>query len=156
MKFIFLALSVLSGSSRASRLAFVLRLLKDCFVLGLLAGCSKKGFDESSLGPPEVLVTDVVQQDVPIIREWIGSLDGSVNADIRARVVVEGAQRVRDGQTVKPVPWIAPLFPRRNNDVGILRLPADPRDRHFHRDACCRPRGAGVFAGIALSEHHTA
>jgi membrane fusion protein (multidrug efflux system) len=31
-------------------------------------------------------VTDVLQQDVPVIREWIGSLDGSVNADIRARV----------------------------------------------------------------------
>jgi membrane fusion protein (multidrug efflux system) len=52
----------------------------------LLCGCSKKGVDESSLGPPEVLVTDVIQKDVPVIREWIGSLDGSVNADIRARV----------------------------------------------------------------------
>jgi membrane fusion protein (multidrug efflux system) len=36
--------------------------------------------------PPEVLVTEVQQKDVPIVREWIGSLDGSVNADIRARV----------------------------------------------------------------------
>ena len=26
------------------------------------------------------------RQDVPVVREWIGSLDGSVNADIRARV----------------------------------------------------------------------
>jgi membrane fusion protein (multidrug efflux system) len=78
--------SVLSQSTRASGLAFVLRLLSFCFVFGLLSGCSKKGFDESSLGPPEVLVADVVQQDVPIVREWIGSLDGSVNADIRARV----------------------------------------------------------------------
>jgi membrane fusion protein (multidrug efflux system) len=71
--------SVLSQSTRASGLAFVLRLLSFCFVFGLLSGCSKKGFDESSLGPPEVLVADVVQQDVPIVREWIGSLDGSVN-----------------------------------------------------------------------------
>jgi RND family efflux transporter MFP subunit len=31
-------------------------------------------------------VTEVVQQDVPVVREWIASLDGSVNADIRARV----------------------------------------------------------------------
>jgi membrane fusion protein (multidrug efflux system) len=29
---------------------------------------------------------EVSQQDVPIVREWIGSLDGSINADIRARV----------------------------------------------------------------------
>jgi RND family efflux transporter MFP subunit len=75
-----------SRDFQASGLTFALGLLKFCFVLGLLSGCSKKGFEESSLGPPEVLVTDVVQQDVPIVREWIGSLDGSVNADIRARV----------------------------------------------------------------------
>jgi membrane fusion protein (multidrug efflux system) len=37
-------------------------------------------------GPQEVLVTDVIQQDVPVVREWIGSLDGSVNADVRTRV----------------------------------------------------------------------
>jgi membrane fusion protein, multidrug efflux system len=29
---------------------------------------------------------EVAQQDVPVVREWIGSLDGSVNADVRARV----------------------------------------------------------------------
>jgi membrane fusion protein (multidrug efflux system) len=33
-----------------------------------------------------VLVTEVLQQDVPVVREWIGSLDGSVNADVRPRV----------------------------------------------------------------------
>ena len=37
-------------------------------------------------GPPEVLITEVIQKDVPVVREWIGSLDGSVNADVRARV----------------------------------------------------------------------
>jgi RND family efflux transporter MFP subunit len=57
-----------------------------CVAPGLLSGCSKKGFDENSLGPPEVLVTDVIQKDVPVVREWIGSLDGSVDADVRARV----------------------------------------------------------------------
>jgi membrane fusion protein, multidrug efflux system len=57
-----------------------------CAASALLSGCSKKGFDESSLGPPEVLVTDVIQKDVPVVREWIGSLDGSVDADVRARV----------------------------------------------------------------------
>ena len=52
----------------------------------LLSGCSKKGVDVNSLGPPEVLVTEVIQKDVPVVREWIGSLDGSVDADVRARV----------------------------------------------------------------------
>jgi membrane fusion protein, multidrug efflux system len=49
-----------------------------------LSGCSKPA--APSFGPQEVLVTEVVQQDVPVVREWIASLDGSVNADIRARV----------------------------------------------------------------------
>ena len=36
--------------------------------------------------PPEVLVTNVVQRDVPIIREWVGTLNGVQNAQINARV----------------------------------------------------------------------
>ena len=35
---------------------------------------------------PEVQVVQVQQQDVPIIHEWIGTLDGFVNADVRAQV----------------------------------------------------------------------
>jgi membrane fusion protein (multidrug efflux system) len=36
--------------------------------------------------PPEVLVTPVVARDVPIIREWLGTTEGAVDADIRAQV----------------------------------------------------------------------
>src|SRR5467141_3909551 len=36
--------------------------------------------------PPSVQVADVQQRDVPIYREWVGSLDGFVNADIRPQV----------------------------------------------------------------------
>ena len=36
--------------------------------------------------PLEVLVAEVQQKDVPIYREWIGTLDGLVNADIKAQV----------------------------------------------------------------------
>jgi len=50
----------------------------------LFTGCSKhKAF---TLPPPEVLVTPVVQKDVPIYQEWIGTLDGMVNAVIKAQV----------------------------------------------------------------------
>ena len=53
--------------------------------------------------PPEaeVLVTPVIQRDVPIISEWIGTLDGSVNAAIRPKV--EGYLRrqvYKEGQYV--------------------------------------------------------
>ena len=35
---------------------------------------------------PEVQVESVEQQDVPIVGEWIGTLDGLVNADVMAQV----------------------------------------------------------------------
>jgi RND family efflux transporter MFP subunit len=37
-------------------------------------------------GSPDVEVVQVEQKDVPIIGEWIGTLDGLVNADVRAQV----------------------------------------------------------------------
>ena len=57
-----------------------------CALAGFLSGCSKSKSPGFGTGPQEVLVANVIQQDVPVTREWIGSLDGSVNADIRARV----------------------------------------------------------------------
>src|SRR6195256_40463 len=37
-------------------------------------------------GPPDVAVAQVEQKDVPIYGEWIGTLDGFVNADVRGQV----------------------------------------------------------------------
>jgi membrane fusion protein (multidrug efflux system) len=39
-----------------------------------------------ALEPPAVLVTSVVQRDVPIYREWVAQLNGSVNAQISPKV----------------------------------------------------------------------
>jgi len=36
--------------------------------------------------PPDVEVATVEQKDIPIVREWIGTLDGMVNAAIKAQV----------------------------------------------------------------------
>jgi membrane fusion protein, multidrug efflux system len=36
-------------------------------------------------GPPEVLVTEVIQKEVPVIREFVGTLNGVENAQVRAR-----------------------------------------------------------------------
>jgi membrane fusion protein (multidrug efflux system) len=36
--------------------------------------------------PPEVVVATVTQRDVPIVKEWVGTLDGYVNAEIRGQV----------------------------------------------------------------------
>lgn len=48
-------------------------------------GCTKvKG--GAPAAPPEVEVVQVEQQDVPLYGEWIGTLDGMVNAEIKAQV----------------------------------------------------------------------
>jgi membrane fusion protein (multidrug efflux system) len=57
-----------------------------CGAALLVAGCSQKKSAALDLGPPVVLVTEATQQDVPDVREWVGSLDGSINADVRAQV----------------------------------------------------------------------
>lgn len=36
--------------------------------------------------PPAVIVTPVVQRDVPVVKEWIGTTEGNVNAEIRPKV----------------------------------------------------------------------
>ncbi|MGA2555155.1 MAG: efflux RND transporter periplasmic adaptor subunit [Verrucomicrobiota bacterium] len=50
-----------------------------------VAGCQKDA-PEPPPAPPDVQVMTVTLQDVPIYQEWIGTLDGFVNAQIRAQV----------------------------------------------------------------------
>ena len=59
-----------------------------CLVaLGLVfAGTQLKRSGAPQGGSPDVEVVQVEQKDVPIIGEWIGTLDGLVNADVRAQV----------------------------------------------------------------------
>lgn len=60
------------------------------FAVGLLLphmGCTSKSKGEATRAAPvEVQVVTVSQRDVPIYQEWIGTLDGLVNADIKAEV----------------------------------------------------------------------
>jgi membrane fusion protein, multidrug efflux system len=50
-----------------------------------LAGCGQHR-PPGAPEPPAVLVTSVVQRDVPIYREWVAQLNGSVNAQISPKV----------------------------------------------------------------------
>ena len=49
-----------------------------------LAGCETK--QQAAPGPPAVEFVQVAQKDVPITKEWVATLDGFVNAQIRAQV----------------------------------------------------------------------
>jgi len=54
--------------------------------LVIATGCGKMSKAAAKQEPLEVQVTEVRQRDVPIYKEWIGTLDGFVNADIKAQV----------------------------------------------------------------------
>jgi membrane fusion protein (multidrug efflux system) len=47
-------------------------------------GCEKETEPESR--PAEVLVVDAAKRDVPVYGEWVGTTDGFINAQIRAKV----------------------------------------------------------------------
>ena len=51
-----------------------------------LTSCSRTSAGAVAPGPPDVEVAAVEQRDIPVYREWIGTLDGMVNAAIRAQV----------------------------------------------------------------------
>src|SRR6266851_3099672 len=57
-------------------------------VIGLIIGATRpKNVSGAQPGaPPDVEVVQVDQKDVPIFGEWIGTLDGFTNADVRAQV----------------------------------------------------------------------
>src|SRR3954471_1722508 len=72
------------------------------FALFALTACPKRPEQKPAAPPPEVLVTEVKQQDVPIYHEYVGTLEGLVNADIQARV--SGyliSQNYKEGTVVK-------------------------------------------------------
>ena len=56
-------------------------------VVGLIVGALRpKRVSGAPGGGPDVEVVQVEQKDVPIFGEWIGTLDGFTNADVRAQV----------------------------------------------------------------------
>jgi membrane fusion protein (multidrug efflux system) len=71
-----------------------------CFFAAAVAACGQT--PKAAPPPPTVIVVPVAQRDVPLFVESVASLDGYVNAEIRARVkgYLE-AQKYKDGAAVK-------------------------------------------------------
>jgi RND family efflux transporter MFP subunit len=63
----------------------LLRLIPVVLAAVTLTGCAKKKVSAAP-GPPEVIVAQVQQQDVPTFDEWVAQLNGPVNAEITPRV----------------------------------------------------------------------
>src|SRR5450631_1087320 len=84
-----------------------------CAALAVAAtsGCGK-GTAEAP-PPADVQVVTVEQRDVPIVRDWVGSLDGFVNAQIRAQVSGCLTRQVyREGTQVKQGDVLFEIDPR--------------------------------------------
>jgi membrane fusion protein (multidrug efflux system) len=81
-------------------------------VFPLLSAC-KRGEGERASSPPVVWAAQVIQQNVPIYTEWIGTTDGKVNATIRAQV--QGyliKQHYREGDFVRKGQLLFEIDPR--------------------------------------------
>jgi len=77
-----------------------------------ISGCEKpKG--QISASPPTVEVTEVLQKDVPVQQEWVGTLDGMVNASINAQVTgYLIRQNYKEGELVKKGQLMYEIDPR--------------------------------------------
>jgi RND family efflux transporter MFP subunit len=108
----------LSGTTRLDKSAKYFAIVAPIVLSFGLAGCSS-GHAAIKLPDTEVVVARPLKQDVPVQSEWVATLDGYVNADIRPQVsgyiisqdYKEGAV-VRKGQVlfeIDPRPFQATL-----------------------------------------------
>ena len=84
----------------------LLTILLGSLLLSFVA-CTKPDAAAAPPAPPAVAVVDVVERDVPLVSEWVATLDGYVNAQIRPEVTGYLVQRgyqegalVRKGQVL--------------------------------------------------------
>jgi len=80
--------------------------------VSLASGCGRTNA-ASSVPSPEVEVTKVVQEDVPIVSEWVATLDGYINAQIQAQVAgYVVAQNYKEGSFVRKGQILFQIDPR--------------------------------------------
>jgi len=82
------------------------------FILLFAQACGKKE-KPAAPAPPTVEVVDVIQKDVPIYSDWVATLDGLVNATIRAQVSGYLVQQLyKEGDVVKKGQVLFQIDPR--------------------------------------------
>ena len=87
------------------------RVLAMSLLVIFATGCAKE--EKAAPQAPEVDVVDVVQKDVPVYSEWVGTTDGLVNATIRAQVTgYLIKQNYKEGDAVKKDQVLFEIDPR--------------------------------------------
>src|SRR5207244_3059951 len=82
------------------------------YLLGL-TGCGEKSGASATPPPAAVRVEPVIEKDVPISAEWVGTLVGYVDAQIRARVAGHlVSQAYQEGSLVKTGDLLFQVDPR--------------------------------------------
>lgn len=115
-----------------ARTAVTLSVIAGVLAFGMAAGCKKP---PPPIPPPTVLVAPAVQQDLGLSLEFVGTIDGYVNAEIRARV--KGflkTQDYQDGAFVK---------------TGQLLFTIDPSE---YQAAVAKAKGALARAQAAYGQ----
>lgn len=81
------------------------RLFRFVFVAAIplfVTGCRRAEAPRPVSAPPEVYVATVTERDVPAVKEWVGTLDGYINAEIRGQVTGYLLRQVyREGSFVR-------------------------------------------------------
>src|SRR5438445_297593 len=92
-----------------------------------LAGCGERSGAAAVPPPPVVRVASVLEQDVPISSEWVGTLVGYINAQIRARVAGHlVSQNYTEGSLVRAGDLLFQVDPR------PFETAADQADARLH------------------------
>jgi membrane fusion protein, multidrug efflux system len=107
-----------------------------------IASCGKQE-EKPQAGPPEVLVAEVKQKDIPVFEEWVATLNGPVNADITPKVQgyllhqdYQNGTLVKKGQLLFEIdarPFIASLD-QANAEVARAQANVDRTNNDVTRD----------------------
>jgi membrane fusion protein (multidrug efflux system) len=102
-----------NASSRQQVFKFVDSNLLLTFIFGfLVTGCEKPKETVVAI-PTTVKTAKVIQEDVPIQQEWVGTLDGMINAQINAQVTgYLIKQNYKEGDLVKKNQLLYEIDPR--------------------------------------------